>query len=359
MTGWDGDNVTRLFLRFFWCMNAGYAPAFICIFRFTPGRRRIPHAPDRTSYRRLPGLSRLRRLIMGIRSKVAKLPATVRAELDRRIVEGAFSGYQALAEWLQAQGYKIADDSVQRYGARLRRQLDAINLAREQVKALAIAGKGAGDSADSLTAIAVQLIQQQVLSILFQTAQPEAADQTETADGEAKTLDLGHLQRLTRIIVDLNRVTSSSHQRAGKAAHTGHAAADEATDEPKQKGLSEKAYHMIRNALLTRYPVEAYSADQWPDEPDPTPADPAATSTELPETPPESAETPADPDASSAQPAGVPAEPIQAVAHNAAPAETQQSSSEATQPPPTAPDRSSPDNNKIYRIPLTTSWKAY
>ena len=72
---------------------------------------------------------RCKQTSMGIRSKVAKLPASVRAELDRRIVEGAFSGYQALAEWLQAQGYQIADDSVQRYGARLRRQLDAINLA--------------------------------------------------------------------------------------------------------------------------------------------------------------------------------------------------------------------------------------
>ena len=48
---------------------------------------------------------------MGIRSKVAKLPASVRAELDRRIVKSAFSGYQSLAEWLQAQGYKIADDT--------------------------------------------------------------------------------------------------------------------------------------------------------------------------------------------------------------------------------------------------------
>jgi len=35
---------------------------------------------------------------MGIRSKVAMLPAPIRAELDRLIVERAFSGYQALAE---------------------------------------------------------------------------------------------------------------------------------------------------------------------------------------------------------------------------------------------------------------------
>jgi Protein of unknown function (DUF3486) len=199
---------------------------------------------------------------MGVRSKVAKLPPAVRTELDRRMVEGAFSGYQALAEWLQAQGYQIADDSIQRYGARLRRQLDAINLAREQAKALAAAAKGAGDHADGLTGITVQLLQQQVLSILLQTAQPEAAGHGETADADAKTLDLRDLQRLTRIIVDLNRVTNGRHQRAGKAARTGEAA-DVASAKPKQKGLSEKAYHRIRNALLTRYPVEAYS-DDWP-----------------------------------------------------------------------------------------------
>src|SRR5437588_12509158 len=77
--------------------------------------------------------------LRGIRSKVAVLPAAVRDELDRVIVEHAFSGYQALAEWLQAQGYRISDDSVQLYGVRLRRQLDAIKLAGHQARALAAA----------------------------------------------------------------------------------------------------------------------------------------------------------------------------------------------------------------------------
>src|SRR5947207_15448182 len=45
---------------------------------------------------------------MGIRSKVALLPAAVRTEIDRLIVERAFSGYQSLAEWLQAQGYRMS-----------------------------------------------------------------------------------------------------------------------------------------------------------------------------------------------------------------------------------------------------------
>jgi hypothetical protein len=64
---------------------------------------------------------------------------------------------------------------MQRYGARFRPQLDAINLAREQTKALATAAKSAGDNADSLTAISVQLVQQQLLSILLQTAPPASS----------------------------------------------------------------------------------------------------------------------------------------------------------------------------------------
>jgi Protein of unknown function (DUF3486) len=234
--------------------------------------------------------------------------------------------------------------NVQRYGARLRRQLDAINLAREQVKALTTAAKAAGDSADSLAAITVQLIQQQVLSILLQTAQPGSSDQTETADGEPKTLDLRDLQRLTRIIVDLNRVTNGNHQRAGKAAHIGKATAD-VSAEPQQKGLSEKAYHMIRNALLTRYPVEAYSDDWPPDEPDTTPAEPVAT--------------PAAPAEAPAEPAAL-AERSQPIADNAAPPEAPQSSSgssETTQPELTAAPRIYPHNH-VYHLPLDniTNW---
>jgi len=163
-----------------------------------------------------------------------------------------------------------------------------------------------------------------VLSILLQTAQPNLSDQAETADADAKTLDLRDLQRLTRIIVDLNRVTNGRHQRAGKAA--------QAPAKPMQRGLSEEAYHAIRNHLLKRRPPEAYSDPDWQDEPDTTPADPVATS---------------------AEPAQAPAEPVQPIAESAAPAEAQQSSSEATQPELTAAPRIYP-HNKVYRAPVAT-----
>src|SRR5437868_12609288 len=113
---------------------------------------------------------------MGIRSKVAMLPAVVRAEFDRLIVDRAFSGYQALAERLQANGYRISDDSLQRYGVRLRHQLDALNLARYQAQVLAAAGKNTGNAVDTSIAITARQIQQQVLSIL-----PRAAESHESS----------------------------------------------------------------------------------------------------------------------------------------------------------------------------------
>jgi hypothetical protein len=48
--------------------------------------------------------------LMPPRSKVAMLPQALRDELERRMVERGFSGYEELADWLQKQGFQIAED---------------------------------------------------------------------------------------------------------------------------------------------------------------------------------------------------------------------------------------------------------
>ena len=45
---------------------------------------------------------------MAQRSTIEKLPEAVRHEFERKLVENGFSDYQAIAEWLQAQGYEIS-----------------------------------------------------------------------------------------------------------------------------------------------------------------------------------------------------------------------------------------------------------
>jgi hypothetical protein len=259
------------------------------------------------------------------------LPATVRAELDRLIVERAFSGYQALAEWLQAQGYQIADDSVQRYGARLRRQLEALDFARHQAAALAAAGHRADDTAETLTAVTVQLIQQQVLSILLQTAQLESVEPANTGEAgntssadydeagrtpregsaaaltnaELKRLDVSDLIRLTRITVDVNRIAKARHQRAEhRSSRRRHEAADQPPAEPQDTDPSEEAYQAIRTAMRDNPPVRS-----------------PAVPSELGETPVES---------------------TQPVSNMTMAAEAQQSAAMASQPQLTADSRSYP-----------------
>jgi hypothetical protein len=246
--------------------------------------------------------------MMGIRSKIETLPAAVRAELDRRIVERAFSGYQALAEWLQAKGYQIADDSVQRYGVRLRRQLKALELTRHQAHVFAAAGLGAGDTADALTAITVQLVQQQVLSILLQAAEPELFEETRTgagsieaspadsaesgkepreisssvsAGGEIKTLELRDLVRLTRITVDLNRLMSAQRKRAEQPGERSrNARADQPATQPQSHSLSEEVSRTMLEALLASHSITLPTTPAPP--PPETTAEPAKSGSDIP-----------------------------------------------------------------------------
>jgi hypothetical protein len=141
----------------------------------------------------------------------------------------------------------------------------------------------------------------------LEAAQPESSDQAESTGGEAKTLDVRDLQRLTRIIVDLNRVTHPRHANANQSnSPTNREAAEQSSARPQHKDLPEKTYQAIRNALLTGHPLEA-----------PQP-----------------------------EPAATPAEPV-------ALAEAHPSALEAAQPDLTAAHRTYPHQN-IYRIALDT-----
>jgi hypothetical protein len=113
---------------------------------------------------------------MALRSKVAVLPAEVRNELERRIVEKAFSGYQDLSEWLQAQGYHIAHDSIQRHGSRLRQRIEEMELLAEEAKALSAAAAQAGET---MVDAAIQLIHQRVFSMLLE--EPEHREGSSSA----------------------------------------------------------------------------------------------------------------------------------------------------------------------------------
>lgn len=94
---------------------------------------------------------------MAPRSKVLTLPDDVRRALDERLVAAGFGGYEALAEWLQTQGFEISRSAVHRYGQAFEARLGALRLASEQARAIvAEVGDDAGELGEALTMVAQQ-----------------------------------------------------------------------------------------------------------------------------------------------------------------------------------------------------------
>jgi len=200
---------------------------------------------------------------MPARSKVAMLPEEVRAELERRIVERSFSGYQDLADWLQAQGYQIAHDSIQRHGARLARQIDAVKQLTHEAHAIAAA---IDNSDTTVIDVSIQLIHQRVFALLLeepgsrQESSSEGVSAPDSDSARRPALGLPELARMTRILADLNRITMA-RQRAGDAQAKQPTRATRAEKKGKG-GLSEEGYHAIRNVLLGINPFDPEHSDE-------------------------------------------------------------------------------------------------
>ena len=71
---------------------------------------------------------------MAQRSSIEKLPEAVRHEFERKLVENGFSDYQAIAEWLQDQGYEISRSAAHRYGQKVQRRFAAIKSSTEAAR---------------------------------------------------------------------------------------------------------------------------------------------------------------------------------------------------------------------------------
>jgi len=218
-----------------------------------------------------------RSTLIGRRSKVAMLPESVRAELERRMVERAFSGYEDLADWLRQQGYQIAHDGVRRHGTWLKQKIEAMKRFAEDAKAIAAATSEGTYAAVDVT---TQLIHQRVFSILLEepergeepggTAAPVSAPHSH---GGGRALAIRDLARLTRIVADLTRA-SIARQRRAEELKSLREQQQRATGEQDEGGggLSEEAYNAIRNTLLG---IDPFAPDSKHDEESTNPGAPA------------------------------------------------------------------------------------
>lgn len=142
------------------------------------------------------------------RSSIDMLPEEIRAELNRRLISGGFSGYEALAEWLGEQGWGFSKSSVHRYGQKLEKRLAAIRIATEQARAVA---EAAGDDEGVMNDALIRLVQEKTFQALV-----EMEDAGEIA-----------LHKVGRMIADLSRSSiaqkrwmAETREKAAKALET-------------------------------------------------------------------------------------------------------------------------------------------
>lgn len=100
------------------------------------------------------------------RSTVHSLPDEMREEFEKRLIRNGFSGYAHLVEWLGSQGWEISRSAAQRYGSRLRSQVERIRIATEHAEALL---RASPDEAGALSDASIRVIQERMFDVLMQS----------------------------------------------------------------------------------------------------------------------------------------------------------------------------------------------
>ena len=161
------------------------------------------------------------------RSKVAQLPAEVRAALDQRLIAGGFGGYVALSEWLAERGFAIGKSALAAHGARLERRIEALRLATQQAEALVAA---APDDAGAVADASLRMAQERIFELMMAA---EEGDLKELAGAARALAETARAQTAIRV-----------ERRKGRAE-----AAKDADKVMRQRGLSADATAAIRAAI--------------------------------------------------------------------------------------------------------------
>lgn len=176
---------------------------------------------------------------MPARSKLATLPEAIRAELQRRLVANAFSGYEALADWLTSQGYEIGKSAVHSYGQGLQRKLEAVKASTAAAAAIA---EAAPDDADLRSAAVMSMVQTEIFDTLMRLR--EADEETDHAER------LKLLGRAADGIATLARASVAQKRWQAEVGARVKSAADAAAKIAKRGGLSADSVNELRAQIL-------------------------------------------------------------------------------------------------------------
>ncbi len=154
------------------------------------------------------------------RSSLLDIPQGIRDDLNGRLLANGFSDYEALAAWLQAQGYEISKSALHRWGQNLEAEFAGAMADARRAAELgrALAGEDDGSGLRRATTV---MAQETLLRVLMGLRQAERAAGLAGDDGEgldhtdlAKSLSL-----VTRSLADLGRlsIADAKHTAAVKA----------------------------------------------------------------------------------------------------------------------------------------------
>lgn len=174
---------------------------------------------------------------MARRSKVDKLPAELKAQLNRWLADRSHDGYQALAAWLAEHGYTIGKSSLHRYDeSRVQKVMDKVRATMEAARMMA---QVSPDDADEHSAAVIRMVQSQLFTAMMQVTEaegeidPEARmkmlTQAARAIAEASRASIGQKKWAEEVRARLDAI----EQAAAKAGR----ALDGATLEEIRKGL--------------------------------------------------------------------------------------------------------------------------
>lgn len=175
---------------------------------------------------------------MGQRSKIAALPAGVKAWLDKALFAGNFSGYEALEQALAERGHTIGKSSINRYGQQLEAKLAAV---RASTDAARIIAEAAPDDADQRSAAVMSLVQTELFSVMM------ALQEAQTAEPGERIKLMG---RAAESISKLSRASVNQKKWAEEVKTKVAAAADAAARIAKKGGLSDASVAEIRKKIL-------------------------------------------------------------------------------------------------------------
>lgn len=163
------------------------------------------------------------------RSKVAALPAEVKAWLDQVLVENNFSGYEALSAELADRGYSIGKSALHAYGQTFEDRLSRLRMASEQAKAVVTA---APDEEGAVNEALMRLVQEQLFNMLM------------AADGKVD------LPKVAKAVAELGRASVVQKKWQTEVRERAESAAAKVEKIARKGGLTAETVDAIRREIL-------------------------------------------------------------------------------------------------------------